>query len=102
MTAQVATLDRQVPPHHREAVSRILAAAPPGIPIHALVNSATIAAWALRPDDLRSLTLGQYTDLVMAAAFPVGLRIALRHRGDRRHIRTVADEITRHIALHFN
>ncbi|GAA2154021.1 hypothetical protein GCM10009760_52490 [Kitasatospora kazusensis] len=102
---QQATLNRPLPDHHHRAVATLLTAHPyrtaPRDQAEYLVNSATITAWALRPDELNAFTLTQYADLVMHACYPLALKHALLHHGDRRHLRTVANEITRRINRHF-
>ncbi|WP_033819762.1 hypothetical protein [Kitasatospora sp. MBT63] len=103
---QQATLNRPIPGHHHRALADLLISHPysttPRDRAERLVNSATITAWALRPAELNTLTLTQYTDLVMHACYPLALKHALLHRGERRHLRTVADEITRHINRHYS
>ncbi|MEV0444981.1 hypothetical protein AB0I84_21615 [Streptomyces spectabilis] len=62
-----------------------------------LVDHATTAAWALRPDDLATLTVEQYRQLLHYTGAPQLLDLALYLRGDRRLIRTLIDHITRAI-----
>ncbi|MER5640327.1 hypothetical protein ABT095_25695 [Kitasatospora sp. NPDC002227] len=99
-----ATLNRQVPSHHQHAVGQILRTPHLNGPrdlAEQLLDKATVTAWALRPDGLAAITLSQYADLVLFDCYPLALKHALLHRGDRRHIRTVADEITRRINRRF-
>ncbi len=97
----IATLDRQVPDHHQAAMDRLHTGRyrdAPHATAERLVNSAAIAAWALRPEELQAITLDQYTDLVMHACYPGALATALRWNADRRKIRDVIDHITHQIA----
>ncbi|MFD5428252.1 hypothetical protein [Streptomyces sp. NPDC127084] len=58
-----------------------------------LADNAAIAAWALRPDHLTTLTVGQYRQLLDYAAAPEVFDLALHLDGDRKHIRTLIDHI---------
>lgn len=63
-----------------------------------LADNAAIAAWALRPDDLVSLTVEQYRELLDYAAAPQVLDLALYLGGDRKQIRTLMEHIAQQIA----
>ncbi|MFI1100223.1 hypothetical protein [Streptomyces melanogenes] len=90
------------PEHHLGAMFLvILARSPNDATLHAatrLVDNAAIASWALRPDDLATLTAEQYRQLLDYTAAPQALDLALYLGGDSKHIRTLMDHIAREIA----
>ncbi|MEV8388635.1 MULTISPECIES: hypothetical protein [unclassified Streptomyces] len=102
MSARPSTPVISTPEHHLGAMSLvILTRAPDDETLRAaarLVDSAAIASWALRPDDLRTLGQQQYRQLLDYAAAPQVLDLALYLRGDKKQIRTLMDHITREIA----
>lgn len=86
-----------VPQHQSGAMLLVLLARAPGeaalqAAVH-LAESAAIAAWALRPDDLAGLDVEQYRQLLDYAAAPQVLDLALYLGGDRKQIRTLMDFI---------
>lgn len=89
------------PAHHIGAMTLvILTRAPDDTTLRAaaqLVDNAATASWALRPDDLVSLTQPQYRQLLDYAAAPQLLDLALYLGGDRKRIRTLMDQIAREI-----
>ncbi|MFI9157463.1 hypothetical protein [Kitasatospora aureofaciens] len=95
-----ATLNRPANTHHHAAITNLATHAhgPVLIACQRLIANATIAAWALRPDDQLTITQDQYEELAMYAAYPYALGQALAANGDRRYIRKVMDLITAHVA----
>ncbi|WP_329318036.1 hypothetical protein [Streptomyces sp. NBC_01262] len=90
------------PDHHFGAMFLILLTrAPDDDTLRAaarLADNAAVASWALRPDDLATLSVDQYRQLLDYAAAPEVLDLALYLRGDKKRIRTLMDHITREIA----
>ncbi|MGW6393283.1 hypothetical protein ACWFR1_22880 [Streptomyces sp. NPDC055103] len=90
------------PEHHLGAMTLVLLTrAPDDTTLRAaagLVDSASVAAWALRTDPLEALTQEQYRQLLDYAAAPHVLDLALYLGGDRKQIRTLMD----HIATELN
>ncbi|WP_327297806.1 MULTISPECIES: hypothetical protein [unclassified Streptomyces] len=89
------------PEHHYGAmILTLLTRAPDDATLKAavhLADNAAIAAWALRPDALVTLTVEQYRQLLDYAAAPQVLDLALYLGGNRKRIRTLADHIAREI-----
>ncbi|MGM9465349.1 hypothetical protein [Streptomyces murinus] len=89
------------PPHHVGAVALVLFTRnPDDATLHAaarLVDSAATAAWALRPDDLQTLTQPQYRQLIDYAAAPAVLDLALYLGDDTKRIRVLMDQVAREI-----
>ncbi|WP_411142286.1 hypothetical protein [Streptomyces sp. x-80] len=97
---QIPVID--TPEHHFGAMFLIiLTRSPDDVTLRAavrLADNAAIASWALRPDDLVTLTVEQYRQLLDYAAAPQVLDLALYLEGDREHIRTLMEHIAREIA----
>ncbi|MEU6475362.1 hypothetical protein ABZ858_00455 [Streptomyces sp. NPDC047017] len=89
------------PPHHIGAAALVLLTrSPDDATLRAaaqLIDSAAIAAWALRPDSLKALSQQQYRQLLDYTAAPAVLDLALYLGGDTRRIRTLMDQIAREI-----
>ncbi|MFE9553141.1 hypothetical protein ACFYOD_06620 [Streptomyces sp. NPDC006703] len=90
------------PEHHFGAMFLVIATrAPDDATLRAatdLVDNAATASWALRPDDLATLTQQQYRQLLDYTAAPQVLDLALYLAGSKRQIRTLMDHIGREIA----
>ncbi|WP_172387145.1 hypothetical protein [Streptomyces sp. MNP-20] len=99
MSQQPATPPLETPDHHFGAMCLLLLTRNPDNDLLRdavrLADHATTAAWALRPDDLATLTAEQYRQLLNYTGAPQLLDMALYLRGDRRRIRTLIDHITR-------
>ncbi|MEU2558406.1 hypothetical protein ABZ626_03525 [Streptomyces longispororuber] len=99
MSAHPPIID--TPEHHFGAMFLILLTRAPDDALlrsaASLVDSAATASWALRPDDLVTLTADQYRQLLDYAAAPQVLDLALYLGGERKRIRTLMDQIAREI-----
>lgn len=88
------------PEHHYGAmILTLLTRAPDDATLKAavhLADNAAIAAWALRPDALVTLTVEQYRQPRLRRRPPCP-RPALYLGGNRKRIRTLADHIAREI-----
>lgn len=102
MPAQPSTPVFNTPEHHFGAMFLVIATrAPDDKTLRSasnLIESAVIASWALRPDDLETLTPQQYRQLLDYTAAPQVLDLALYLGGDRKQVRTLMDHIGREIA----
>ncbi|MFD9791306.1 hypothetical protein ACFWXK_10170 [Streptomyces sp. NPDC059070] len=101
MPAHPAIPRINTPEHHVGAMILVIfARSPNDLTLHAaarLVDHAAIASWALRPDDLATLTVEQYRQLLDYTAAPHVLDLALYIGGDSKRIRTLMDHIDREI-----
>jgi hypothetical protein len=92
----------EVPEHQLGAILLVLLTrAPSDSALRAalqMADNAAIAAWALRPDDIITLTVDQYRQLLDYIAAAQVLDLALYLGGDRKQIRTLVEHITREVA----
>ncbi|MFH9227637.1 hypothetical protein [Streptomyces lydicus] len=102
MPARPSTPVINTPEHHFGAMFLVIASREPDdVTLRAatnLIDSAATASWALRPDDLATLTQHEYRQLLDYTAAPQVLDLALYLGGDRKQIRTLMDHIGREIA----
>ncbi|MFJ9907949.1 hypothetical protein ACIRVK_34595 [Streptomyces sp. NPDC101152] len=97
MSARPAIPKLNTPEHHFGAMFLILIArSPDDETLHAalrLAENAAVAAWALRPEGLTTLTVEQYRQLLDYTAASQVFDLALFLGGDRKQIRTLMDYI---------
>ncbi|MCZ4099823.1 hypothetical protein [Streptomyces sp. H39-C1] len=102
MPARPPTPVINTPEHHFGAMFLVIATRQPDDATFRaaanLIDSAATACWALRPDDLATLTQQQYRQLLDYTAAPQVLDLAFYLGGDRKQIRTLMDHIGREIA----
>jgi hypothetical protein len=97
MSARPSIPTLNTPEHHFGAMFLILVTrSPDGETLRAALNlaeSAAVAAWALRPEELLTLTVEQYRQLLDYTAASEVFDLALFLGGDRKQIRTLVDYI---------